>query len=171
MLKILLRQKFFNLGYRYEGHDEQTGDIYQVHSGIIGPLLDRMANAFIGIPFQVVLEEKTSREFLILKKRCQFMWEKYDIFAANHVLVAKVRRSPNLLTGEVLVETVAHQYRLTTGLMARTFKVFKDEALIGEISKKTLALKDNYQIDCWETKEEALLWLAFAVILDNVFHA
>lgn len=167
---ITLKQNVINPGFKFIGFGPTEEKVFLINSRFLPVLLDRICNPFFSIPHTIKISDFSTRNEYQLKKKFNFLFERYLLVSQKGQLVATITRSKKLIEPEIHVNSIKGEFVIDTDIFARTFKVYHFGCLVAEVKKTTVTLSDSYRIHYDDLAIDGTLVVALTTAFDNMFH-
>lgn len=170
MNTFLLKQAAVTIGYKFYVDGSGNKNSFTLKSTSPFVILDRLIGNIVGIPFTVDITKSESDEKIILKKKCRFLFENYEVLR-EHKSIASIKRGKKMFTApEIYINSIYGNFIVQTNIMARTFEILKGGLIVASIKKVPFSLKDAYEISNFYFEDTPLL-IGIVFTLDNMFHS
>jgi uncharacterized protein YxjI len=163
-----INQKILSLQDRYYIYDENQQPILQIIGNTLGGNLDKFFGSFFSIGYDIHINNLDGEEIFLIKKKKGFIWENYDIFIYGSKC-ASIHREKDWFKAKFNINSVYGNYTFSGNSLARNFTILKDGKVVAKIQKKTLSIKDAYELCVYE-EDKFQLFIASVIAIDNACH-
>lgn len=155
-MKLYIKQKVFSIGDKYNVYDENENLVFKVQGEIFT------------ITSKMHLLDWMNREVFFIKKRFTFFLANYDIYQ-NNMLAATVSQEWSFFRPKLRVDSRYGSYQIQGDFLSLDFRIIKNGAYLGSVSKKWLSWGDSYELDIPNTEDAAFV-VALVIAIDNCIH-
>lgn len=150
-MKLYIKQNLFTLGEKFYVKDEDGNNLYYVEG------------SFLRIPKKFKIYNMNKQVVATIESRLFKIMSHYDIKTSKRELTVK----ENFTFIKKSLSILGSDWILQGNLTAHEYSVLNDNEPVMNLSKKWLTWGDTYELDILN-KEDALVCLAIAIIVDNV---
>lgn len=155
-MRYIIKQKLLSLSDGFTIKDESGNDSFKVKGKVIS------------IGAKLTMSDMQDKEVCYIEQKVFKLMPEYHISVDSREAMT-VKQKFTVLGKKFDITGVSGEYKVEGNIIAKDFRILKDEAVCASISKKLVAMTDTYTVEISDG-ENAVLMLAVAVIMDMACH-
>lgn len=155
-MRYMVKQRIFSLADKFVIKDENENDVLIV------------AGKVFSIGNKLRIFDLNENEVCYIEQQVFKLMPEYNIYVEDQ-LVATVKKKFSLLKNDFVITSNRAEYYVDGKFLAHEFKIFSNEKLVGEVSKKYFSLTDTYGVEVDDDEDQVTI-LALAIVIDMACH-
>jgi uncharacterized protein YxjI len=155
-MRYVVRQKIFSIGDRFTIKDENGNDIFYVKKQILS----------IGKKLRIF--DMMDNELCYIEQKILKFMPEYNVYSGGQH-IANVKKKFAFFKNDFTINSPNAQYHVDGNVWGHEFAIYRENTIIGQISKKYFSFSDTYGVDV-DDNENQVTVLALAIVIDMVLH-
>lgn len=150
-MKYYIHEKLISLHRKFYVYDENGKKVYEISSKLIS------------VGDKTTLYDMRGKKYAYIEERILHLMPHYDIYLEDH-LVCSISKKFQLIKNDY---KLTNGYKVNGNFLACNFQIKDPHGdIMGSIKRKLISIRDKYEIDIFDEKQE-LLALAILIAITN----